>query len=351
MKYKKLSKFSILGFLLLFLTISVAVTISVIVYAVLINKIGKNYLIICIIMFFVILVLASVCSLIDMIRRYKMVENPTEQILDATQKITQGNFKIKLIPNHSYSKFDQYDIIMDNINTMAQELQKNEVLKSDFISNVSHEIKTPLSILQSYATALLNKKLDEKTKEKYINTLVSTSKKLSDLISNILKLNKLENQQILDMEEINFGELLREKILELEELIEKKDLIILCDISDVKVISCLSFLEIIINNLLSNAIKFTERNGTISISLKHDGEFVVLKISDSGVGIDEDTGKHIFDKFYQGDTSHNAEGNGLGLALVKKVIDNIGGKIAVESEVNKGSTFTVTLQKKQDKSR
>ncbi len=273
-----------------------------------------------------------------------MVDSPTEQILNATEKIASGNFDVKLRPNHTYDKFDQYDVIIQNINLMAEELRKNEVLKADFISNVSHEIKTPLSIIQNYATALQNKNLDDATREKYSQILVSTSKKLSNLISNILKLNKLENNGIIDQEEVDLGELLRECILSFESLFERKKLELKCDINDIKIVTSASYLEIVFNNLISNAIKFTEPGGTITISLKQNADHVTVKVGDTGCGIDSETGKHIFDKFFQGDTSHSSEGNGLGLALVKKVIENLGGEIYVESEVGKGSTFTINLR-------
>lgn len=345
MKNKKFAKFSLLGFIILFATISVAVAISVLVHSILKNHIKNNDILIFFIMFMLILILTTICTLIDMIRRHKTVEEPTEQILEATQKITNGNFNIKLIPNHSFDKFDQYDKIMNNLNTMAEELKKNEVLKTDFISNVSHEIKTPLSIISTYATALQNKKLDDETRQKYSKTLVSTCKKLSDLISNILKLNKLENQTIDELEEFELGEFLRECVLSFEELFESKNISFDCDIDDMKIISSKSSLEIAINNLISNAIKFTEPGGKVFISLKQDDNNIIIKLKDTGCGIDEKTGKHIFDKFYQGDTSHSGEGNGLGLALVKSVIDNLGGEISVESKLNKGSTFSIKLRK------
>lgn len=274
-----------------------------------------------------------------------MVDDPTEQILEATQKIANGDFNVKLIPNHTFEKYDQYDKIKENLNLMVEELRKNEMLKLDFISNVSHEIKTPLAVIQSYVSALQNKNLDEETRQKYAKSLGQASRRLSDLITNILKLNKLENQQIIDFQDVDVGELLREVVISYENLFEKKELNYNCEILDIKLFTSPSSLEIVFNNLLSNAIKFTEPKGEINISLKQDSNYVIFKVTDTGCGIDEETGKHIFDKFYQGDTSHSIEGNGLGLALVKQVIDKLGGEISVESELGKGSTFTVKLKK------
>ena len=229
---------------------------------------------------------------------------------------------------------------------MTAELSKNELLKNDFISNVSHEIKTPLSVIQNYARVLQSEKLSKDKRDEYLKGLVTQTKKLSDLISNILKLNKLENQKIVpEIEEIDLAELLRTCTLSFEELLESKNIKLNCNIDEMKIISSASLLEIVFNNLISNAIKFTDREGKITISLKSEGDYAVVRVKDSGCGISQEVGEHIFDKFYQGDSSHSNEGNGLGLAMVKKVIDLIGGEISVESKVGVGSTFIIKLKK------
>ena len=207
-------------------------------------------------------------------------------------------------------------------------------------------MKTPLSIIQNYATALKKQKLDEETKKQYLNTLVTTSKKLTNLINNILTLSKLENQKILpNVEKANVGEILTECVLGFEQLIDKKQINLECKISDAVVTTCPQYLEIVFNNLISNAIKFTEKGGNIYVGLKNYATSIVIIIKDDGCGIPPEVGKRIFDKFYQADTSHSSEGNGLGLALVKKVIDVLGGEVSVESKVNEGTTFSITLKK------
>ena len=234
---------------------------------------------------------------------------------------------------------------MENLNKMAIELQKNEVLKTDFISNVSHEIKTPLAVIQNYATLLQDDTLDSETRKNHAKTLIAASKRITDLITNILKLNKLENQEIQEKhEKFNLTEALAENVVEFETIIEKKNLELNCDFDDVSVFSSKSLLEIVWNNLISNAIKFTPENGKIDISLKRKGKDAEIKVADTGCGMTSEVGAKIFEKFYQGDTSHATQGNGLGLALVKKVIDILGGEISVQSEVNKGSTFTILLK-------
>ncbi|MBQ7348408.1 MAG: sensor histidine kinase, partial [Clostridia bacterium] len=225
---------------------------------------------------------------------------------------------------------------------------KSEILKTDFISNVSQELKTPLAIIQNYVMLIQQKDLDEETKDKYVKTVLQATKRLSDLVSNILKLNKLENQQLsTESETVRLDEMLANAVINYEELIEEKNLNIECDLDELEIFSCPSYLEIVWNNLISNAIKFTEKGGKISVSVKKHGEKAVVTVSDTGCGISPETGAHIFDKFYQGDTSHSQEGNGLGLALVKKVIDVLGGEISVKSELNKGSTFIISLRDKQ----
>ena len=228
---------------------------------------------------------------------------------------------------------------------MASELAKTEILKSDFISNVSHEVKTPLAVIQNYATLLQDESLDNQTRKNYAQTLVSASKRITDLITNILKLNKLENQEIKqETERFSLSDALAETVLEFEPLIEKKNLQLECDFDEITINSSKSLLEIVWNNLISNAIKFTPDGGQIKITLQREERNAKVCVSDTGAGISPEIGARIFEKFYQGDTSHSREGNGLGLALVKKVIDILGGEITVQSELNKGSTFTILLK-------
>ena len=292
-----------------------------------------------------IIILSAFCTVFDWIRRKIMVDIPTKKILQATEKIAEGDFSTRLEIKHEYGKYNEYDLIMENLNKMAIELQKNEVLKTDFISNVSHEIKTPLAVIQNYSTLLQDDTLDSETRKTFTKTLISASKRITDLITNILKLNKLENQEIQEKHEaFNLTEALADSVIEFEMLIEKKNLELNCDFDDVVIFSSKSLLEIVWNNLISNAIKFTNSGGKIDITLKRKYKNVEIKVSDTGIGMTSETGAKIFEKFYQGDTSHSTQGNGLGLALVKKVIDILGGEISVQSEINKGSTFTILLK-------
>ena len=332
------------GYLIFFLTIATLVTIALTLFMLVNKKTGGNTLAIAMTMLVIIVALSAICTGIDIWRRKVMIDEPVRKILSATERIAAGDFSVRLTALHAYEKYDDYDLIMENLNAMAAELEKSEVLKTDFISNVSHELKTPLSIIQNYVT-LLRKDLDDDMREKYIQTVVSATKRLSDLITNILKLNKLEHQQLnVEKEVFPLHEALAEAVLAMEDLLENKGLELDCDFDEVEIFSSKSCLELVWNNLLSNAIKFTERGGKICVTLRRDGHNAIFSVKDTGCGISPEVGAHIFDKFYQGDTSHSQEGNGLGLPLVKKVIDVFGGEISVRSEEGKGSEFTVTLK-------
>ena len=333
----------LIGFILFFITASFNVGIGIITYSLVEDKdIGLKILIIVLTTLFITIFL----SFSDYLRRKVMIERPLKEILTATESMSKGNFKIRLIPHHSYEDYNEFDYIKDDLNKLAKELSKSEVLKSDFIANVSHEIKTPLSIIQNYAKVLDNDSLSVEERKKYLVNLQNACKKLSDLVTNILKLNKLENQKIdPKLKRFNLSESLTNQIIQYEELIERKNIELKCDIDeDLYINSEESYLELIWNNLISNAIKFTDNNGIIEISLKKKEKSYIVTISDTGIGMDIETGKHIFEKFYQGDTSHSKEGNGLGLSLVKKVIDILGGSISVKSELGKGTTFIVVIK-------
>lgn len=340
--------FSLFGFFLFFLTIAGTSSCTVMVFQA-VNKASNGNL--TAIVFAVlgnILLGTIICVGLDMVRRRVMVDSPTLKILNATSEIAKGNFDVKIDIKHKHKNFDEYDMIMDNINKMTEELSKNELLRADFISNFSHEIKTPLSIIQNYSTILQNKSLSESEREKYLKELSKVTKRLSDLISNILKLNKLENQTLNpNLTSFDLAEEIRLCLISFENLIENKNITLVTDIDEVTIVSSKELLSIVWNNLISNAIKFTPNSGKIKVSLKETSNQVMVTVEDNGCGMTQEVGAHIFDKFYQGDTSHSGEGNGLGLALVKQVIDILGGEINVESEPEKGSKFTIKLKKEQ----
>lgn len=291
------------------------------------------------------LLLCLFFSICDSVRRRALIKKPVEKILDATHKVTKGDFSVK-IPYVNLKPFhNEFDIIIEDFNTMIGELATIETLKTDFISNVSHEIKTPLAAIQNYATLLQEPDLSEEERLRYADHLYDVSKRMEGLISNILKLNKLENQQLLPSKKrYNLTEQLCGCMLVFEDEWEKKNLTIETDLQDDVMIECDSeLLEIVWNNILSNAVKFNKVHGTISLKLYTQAGNAVVVISDTGCGIDSETSKHIFDKFYQGDSSRSTQGNGLGLALVKRIAHMINAKITVSSEPGIGTSFTVQV--------
>ena len=343
-KSKNKSNVSVFGALMFFGLIAITMQIAILVYDYIISRTDSKNLIALLILILIV-ILSTVCLLIDLIRRKITVDKPVEMILDATDKIAHGDFSVRVMPIHAYERYNQYDIIMENLNKMAQELEKSEILKVDFISNVSHEIKTPLSVIKSYSNLLQDKSLGEEEKQKYAKIILGATTKLNDLITNILKLNKLENQELSpELTKICLNAQLEEIIISYEELLDKKELVLECDLEELYITSCQPYLEIVWSNLLSNAIKFTEKGGKITVLARRDGKCAIVSVSDTGCGIDSQSGQRIFDKFYQADTSHQSQGNGLGLALVKRVINILGGEISVESTLNEGSTFTVVLK-------
>ena len=289
--------------------------------------------------------LSLLCTVIDGVRRKYMVERPVRRIVQGAEKLMQGDFSTRIEPYHGIDDRAGFDTIIDYFNCMAEELSGVETLRTDFIANVSHELKTPLAIMQNYGTMLQSPDLTEAQRMEYAKAITEQSRRLADLITNILKLNRLENQQIYPTaKRYNLGEQLAECLLNFESTWEKKSIDIETDIEeDVLVESDDELLSLVWNNLFSNALKFTEPGGTVSVTLKTEGDYATVRVSDTGCGISPETGKHIFEKFYQGDTSHATQGNGLGLALVRRVADIVGGDISVESEVGKGSTFTVKI--------
>lgn len=294
--------------------------------------------------------LTIIFYVLDEVRKMFFITRPIENINFGLERMMMGDFSIRISYGKNGENSNSFNKIIDGINGLAEELEEVESLRSDFISNVSHELKTPLSIIQNYATMLLSNELSTEQRNEYSNNIISQISRLSSLITNILRLNKLENQQIYP-EKIKFN--LTEQIclclLTFETSWEEKKINIETSLDeDVYITEDKDLLSIVWSNLFSNAIKFTNENGSIFVSIKKYKDYVSVSVKDTGCGIDQETGKHIFDKFFQGDKSHYAEGNGLGLTLVKRVIDIVGGRITVESTLGEGSTFNVELNIKEE---
>ena len=296
-----------------------------------------------------VVLLSFIFTLIDVVRRKLTVERPVKRITDATEKMMQGDFSVRIKPISRFGTDAKFNEIIDCFNKMAEELSGVETLRTDFIANVSHEMKTPLSVMQNFGTLLQDPDLPVDKRLEYAKGITDGSRRISDMMTNILKLNRLENQQIYcNATEYNLSEQLCECLLQFENVWETKRIEIETEIAeDVMITADEELLYLVWNNLLSNAFKFTPEGGTVALSLEADDTFAVIKVKDTGCGMSPEVGAHIFEKFYQGDTSRATQGNGLGLALVKRVIDIMEGEIGVESTPGAGSTFTVKVRRHQ----
>ena len=296
-----------------------------------------------------VIIITVLFKTVDFVRRRIMVDRPVKMITDAAEKIMNGDFtaRVKLMQGSGMEGFHQ---IGESINAMAEELSGVETLRTDFVANVSHEMKTPLSVMQNYGTLLQTPDLSEEKRIEYAKSITDASRRLADMMTNILKLNRLENQRIYpQIETYDLGEQLCESLLQYESTWERKNIEIETDIAESVLVSAdAELLSLVWNNLFSNAFKFTEDGGKVMLTLTADETYATVKVSDTGCGMSAEVGAHIFEKFYQGDTSHATQGNGLGLALVKRVVDIMQGEIGVESAVGIGSTFTVKIRRADD---
>lgn len=291
--------------------------------------------------------LSVLFTAIDAVRRKFTTERITKHIAEAAKKLVQGDFSVRIVPVSSLSADENFNEIIDCFNTMAGELSGVETLRTDFIANVSHEMKTPLSVMQNYGTLLQMPDLEESKRMEYAKGVAEGARRLADMMTNILKLNKLEKQHIYPKtEEYDLGEQLCECLLQFENVWEEKNIEIETEIAeDVKVRTDGELLSLVWNNLFSNSFKFTPEGGRVTLVLEATEHHAIVKVKDTGCGMSTEVGAHIFEKFYQGDTSHAMQGNGLGLALVKRVIDILNGEISVESAIGKGSTFVVKFRR------
>ncbi len=294
-----------------------------------------------------VVLLSFLCTVIDALRRKFTVDRPVKRIVSVAEEIAKGNYDARITALPGAMNESGLNRIADSINRMAGELSGVETLQTDFITNVSHELKTPIAVMQNYATILQSPDLTDDDRIKYAKSIGDATRRLSGLVTNILKLNKLENQQIYPQaQKYNLTEQLCECLLTFENVWEEKNIEIETDLAeDVFITADPELLSLVWNNLLSNAFKFTDDGGNVSVALTVKDGGTSVSVADTGCGISPDVGAHIFDKFYQGDTSHATQGNGLGLALVKRVVNIVGGDIAVSSEAQRGSIFTVTLRR------
>jgi len=273
----------------------------------------------------------------------KRILRPIRTLSKATEEVAKGNFSVKIGIPKDY----EFSLLAKNFNKMVHELSSIETLRNDFVSNVSHEIKTPIASIQGFAKLIQDKNLDDDERSEFTDIIISESSRLSKLTSNILKLSKLENQEVITGKaEFALDEQIRCAILIMEPEWSEKGIDLDIDLDKVSIIGNEDLLQQVWLNIIGNAIKFTEKGGTIGIKLMDLKDKIVIKVSDNGVGMNEETQRHIFDKFYQGDKSHLSKGNGLGLSLGKRIIELCDGEIKGRSKLYYGTTFTIGLPKK-----
>lgn len=305
-------------------------------------------LIILVFIFLISTLLGCILSLIMIKGFYK----PINKLKNAMNKVSKGEFE-KVENNNSD---DEIAELIEIYNKMVSDLKNMEIISNDFVSAVSHEIKTPLSSIKGYASMLKNQDISKDEKLKYINKILIATDNLSNLTNNILNISKIENTALIKNKNFSLDEQLRECILLLENKWSEKNLNLVINIEPINIFSNKELCQSVFVNILENAIKFTPTNKNIKINLfkicKNSSDYAVFEVQDSGVGISQKNLTRIFDKFFQADSSRMTEGNGLGLALVKKIMDRLNGIIEVESSLGIGSCFKVyfPLNKKNKKS-
>lgn len=277
----------------------------------------------------------------------KVLLGPLNQLIDATRKVADGDFSVRVT---STSSDDELDRLVGSFNDMTKELGSNELFKKDFINSFSHEFKTPIVSIRGFARQLERDDITDDERREYAGIIARESERLANMASNILLLTRLENQQFMpDVTEFRLDEQLRRAILLLEKQWSDKDIDLDLELPDTRVRANEEMLSHVWINIIGNAVKFTPAGGRIAVSCGRERDHIRVTVSDSGIGMDAETLGRIFDKFYQGDVSgssepsHSGDGNGLGLPLAKRIVELTGGRISVKSKVSEGSEFIVTL--------
>ncbi len=281
-------------------------------------------------------------SIVIMIRMVFI--GPIRKIMAAMGRLAKGDFSVRIDMSNEAYRPREIREFAESFNKAAEELSGTEILRKDFINNFSHEFKTPIVSISGFADLLLDVDLPPEDQKEYLTIIRDESKRLAELSTNILTLNRIESQAILrDTENIRLGEQIRQSVLLTEQKWRDKNLDFEADIEDVEYLGNEALLKEVWLNILDNAAKFSPEGEVVSVTLHKKGGEIIAAVTDHGPGMDEKTRAHIFEQFYQGDTSHRSQGNGLGLAMVRKIVELHGGKVSVDSSPGNGSSFTVIL--------
>ncbi len=271
----------------------------------------------------------------------RLIIRPIQHISEAFNSLAEGDFSVRVSTDERLTEIRE---MAERFNAMAYDLSQIETIQSDFVTSVSHEFKTPISAIEGYTTLLQDENLDPDKRRLYVDKIMSNSRRLSDLTSNILMLSRLENQDTLpEQEQYRLDEQIRKNILLLENQWSEKNIGFNLYLPDTMFFGNEALLDDVWSNILNNAVKHSPDEGVIQISLKSSDSAVTVSIKDHGDGMDEEVQQHIFEKFYQGDPNRADEGNGLGLALAKSIVELCGGRISVKSAPGEGAEFIVTL--------
>ena len=270
---------------------------------------------------------------------------PINEMVNKLNALASGNFKTRLHFGKLLSKNPTFTELSESFNTLAEELENTEMLRSDFINNISHEFKTPIVSISGLAKLLRKGNLTEEQRLQSLAAIEEESIRLSRMATNVLNLTKVENQTILtDVTTYNLSEQIRSSVLLLENAWVKKNIDLQLDFDEINVEANEELMKQVFINLIDNAIKFTDYGGTVAIKISDKDDRCVVCVSNTGNEIPPENQKRIFNKFYQADESHSTEGNGIGLAIVKRIVDLHRGEVSVESK-NGMTTFSISLSK------
>ena len=273
----------------------------------------------------------------------KLTKKTIKPYLDALQRVSEGDFTVRI---EEESLMFEDTRIAEKFNQMVKKLGSVEILRESFISDFSHEFKTPIVSISGFAKLLKSADLTEDERNEYLDVIINESERLVNLSQSVLLLTRLDDH-VVEKKTFLLDEQLRQSVLLFDKTLKDKNIQLDLTVETLPICSSQQLLSNVWLNLISNAIKFSADGGKIDIVAKNHGDYVTVAIADQGCGMDEETQQNIFNKFYQGDKSHSVEGNGLGLPIVQKVLKLVGGDISVQSELGKGSTFTVILPNKQ----
>jgi len=290
---------------------------------------------------FLLLILSVIIGTFISIIVGRKIIHPLGYLNVAAKQIAKGNYNVSVPESHLMGEIRE---LQQNFNIMIREIRSTETIRNDFIVNVSHEFKTPTAAIEGYATLLRDNELTTAEREEYTKMILTSARQLSHLTTNILKLSKLENQELIaEKENCRIDEQIRQVILQFEPEWTQKNIEWQIELQKQCYFGNPELIQIVFSNIIGNAVKFSHNNGLIKVLLINENNKIVITVADNGIGMNDEVIRHVFEKFYQGDNARSSDGNGLGLALVARIIKLCKGEITVKSKPNEGSEFKISL--------